>query len=171
MATNVSFTPDIYNVTWDGTSPAEVTFGLKCGGSGSYSATAYRVFDRTGTYQEVLNPNGTTAVPALPFRAGGRYFVAQTTGTSTYTQIYAADQTMTASAVGSTGVAVQFSSLGVTAIGESAAYSWTLTDTGGEAARILAAGKLLVTRPNAYRQSSQATNVFISGATMTSSEC
>lgn len=171
MATNVSFTPDVYNVTWDGTSPAEVTFGLKCGGSGSYSAVAHRVFDKNGSYPEQLDPQGATEVPELPFRAGDRYFVVHTYNTGYYTRDYAPDQTMTASVVGSTGVSVRFSSLGFTTTEESAAYSWVLTNSNGGVDRLLAAGKLLVTRPNPYKQSSQSSNTFISGMTMTSAEC
>lgn len=173
MATSVSFTPDIYNVTWDGVSLAQATFGLKCPGSGSYAATAYRVFTGSGSYvyiePSVVLGQAATEV-SVPFRAGERYFSITSTGAVGYS---APNRPMTATAVGSTAVSVEFSSLSLSDAsfsgGRDAVYAWNLKDTGSN--KILVAGRLTVSALNPYRLPSQSTGVFITGTTMTSSEC
>lgn len=170
MATSVSFTPDIYNVTWDAVSLAQVTFGLKCPGSGSYAATAYRVFTRSGSY---ASPTETVAVP---FAAGDRYFTVAWSG-ATPSFAVALDRSMTVTTVGGSGVRVTFSSLNLNYTNTQSgwdgtsdrAYAWNLKDTGAN--KILVAGRLTVSALNPYRLPSQSTGVFITGTTMTSSEC
>lgn len=171
MATSVSFTPDICNVTWDGVSLAQATFGLKCPGSGSYAATAYRVFTGSGAYS-YIQPATPTLVArrmAVPFRAGELFFVINSTGVKSW----ASYRSMTATAVGSTAVSVEFSSLSLSDAsfsgGLDTVYAWNLRDTGAN--KTLVAGRLTVSALNPYRLPSQSTGVFITGTTMTSSEC
>lgn len=168
MATSVSFTPDIYNVTWDGVSLAQATFGLKCPGSGSYAATAYLVFTRSGSKKYGTNSAGDDLL--YSYKAGQRYFtISESTG-QTYTP---PDRSMTTTAVGSTAVRVTFSSLPLSENylfdGGDGVYAWNLKDTGAN--KILVAGRLTVSALNPYRMPSQSTGVFITGTTMTSSEC
>lgn len=151
-----TFTPDPYNVTWDGVSCAEVTFGVnQAGSSNSYTAKAYQVFTESDS---LTQDAGTANEYTYEWSRGDRFYLPTGSGT----KLFATDKTMTATALGSTGVNVIVSSLPTATA--TIAYAWSLANASG---KLLVAGRIDVKPPQAY-DTPRSGLVFVTGATATS---